>query len=51
MSEEPTTPAAKDKPINPLVVGIIMALVALFAPLMFSFSDYDGLHFQVVAVL
>lgn len=51
MSEESAIPAAKDKPINPLIVGIIMALVALFAPLMFSFHDYDGLYFQVVAVL
>ncbi len=51
MSEEPAIPAAKDKPVNPLVVGIMMALVALLAPLTFSFHDYDGLHFQVVAVL
>jgi hypothetical protein len=50
VSEEPTTPAAKEKPINPLVVGIIMALVALFAPLTFSFHDYDGLHLSMVAV-
>ena len=51
MSEESTTPAAKDKPVNPLVVGIMMALVALLAPLMFSFSDYDGLRLSMVAVL
>ncbi|MHA1587928.1 MAG: hypothetical protein ACTSV9_04025 [Candidatus Thorarchaeota archaeon] len=51
MSEESATPAAKDKPINPLVVGIMMALVALLAPLMFSFTAHDGLCFGVLAVL
>ncbi len=51
MSDEPETPAAKDKPVNSLVVGIIMALVALLAPLMFTFFDYDGLHLSVLAVL
>jgi len=51
MSEEPATPAAKDKSVNPLVVGIMMALVALLAPLMFSFTFHDGLCFGVLAVL
>ena len=51
MSDEPETPAAKDKPVNPLVVGTIMALVALLAPLAFSIAVYDGLHLSVLAVL
>jgi hypothetical protein len=51
MSEEPVTPAINDKPVNPEVVGIVMALVALFAPLAFSIAIYDGLHLSVTAVL
>ena len=51
MSEEPATPAIKDKPVNPTVVGIVMALVALIAPLAFSIAIYDGLHLSVTAVL
>jgi hypothetical protein len=51
VSEESATPAAKDKPINALIVGIIMALMALLAPLMFSFTTHDGLCFGVLAVL
>ena len=51
MSEDPATPAAKDKPINALIVGIMMALMALLAPLMFSFTTHDGLCFGVLAVL
>ena len=51
MSEEPVTPAIDDKPVNPEVVGIVMALVALLAPLAFSIAIYDGLHLSVTAVL
>jgi len=51
MSEEPATPAINDKPVNPVVVGIVMALVALLAPLAFSITVYDGLHLSVTAVL
>jgi hypothetical protein len=51
MSEESATPAAKDKPINTLIVGIMMALVALLAPLMFSSTGHDGLCLGMLAVL
>jgi hypothetical protein len=51
MSEEPVTPAINDKPINPEVVGIVMALVALLAPFAFNIAIYDGLHLSVTAVL
>ncbi len=51
MSEEPATPAIKDKPVNPTIVGTVMALVALLAPIAFGFSGYDGLHLSVIAVL
>ena len=51
MSEESATPATKDKPVNPVVVGIVMALVALLAPIAFGFSSYDGQHLSVFAVL
>jgi len=51
MSEEPAAPAIKDKPINPTVVGIVMALVALLAPFAFGFFGYDGLHLSMTAVL
>ena len=51
MSEEPATPAINDKPVNPNVVGIMMALVALLAPLAFSIAIYDGMHLSVTAVL
>ena len=51
MSEESANPAAKDKPVNPMVVGIVMAFVALLAPLMFSFTFHDGLCFGLLAVL
>ncbi|MEE9539951.1 MAG: hypothetical protein V3V85_00475 [Candidatus Thorarchaeota archaeon] len=51
MSEEPETPAINDKPVNPIVVGIVMALVALLAPLAFSIAVYDGLHLSVTAIL
>ncbi len=51
MSKEPATPAIKDKPVNPIVVGIVMSLVALLAPLAFSIAVYDGLHLSVTAVL
>ena len=51
MSEKPVTPAINDELINPEVVGIVMALVALLAPLAFSIAVYDGLHLSVLAVL
>ena len=51
MSEEPAAPTINDKPVNPNVVGIVMALVALIAPLAFSIAVYDGLHLSVNAVL
>jgi hypothetical protein len=51
MSEESETPAINDKLVNPMVVGIVMALVALLAPLTFSIAVYDGLHLSVTAVL
>jgi hypothetical protein len=51
MSEEPATPAAKDKPVNPIVVGIVLVLVALLAPFAFSLSGYDGLYFSIIGVL
>ena len=51
MSEEPATSAAKDKPVNPTVVGIMMTLVALFGPLVFSFLGYNEMHISVTAVL
>ena len=51
MSEEPATPAIEDKPVNPTVVGIVMSLVALLAPLAFGLSGWDGLHYSVIAVL
>ena len=50
MSEEPATPAAKDKPGNPTAVGIVMAGVALLAPFAFFISGYDGLYLSVIAV-
>jgi hypothetical protein len=51
MSEELATPAIKDKPVNPTIVGIVMALVALVAPLAFFFSGYDGLYISLIAIL
>ena len=51
MSEKSATPAAKDKPVNPLVVGIMMALVALFGPLVFSFLGDVEMRISVTAVL
>ncbi|MCK4484017.1 MAG: hypothetical protein KAU89_04285 [Candidatus Thorarchaeota archaeon] len=51
MSKEPTTPVIKHKSGNPTVVGIVMTLVALIAPLAFFLSDYDGLYISLIAVL
>ena len=51
MSEEPATPAIKDKPINPIAVGTVMTLVALLAPFAFNLSSYDGLYLSIIGVL
>ena len=51
MSEEPATPAIKDKPVNPIVVGTVMTLVALLAPFAFNLSSYDGLYLSIIGVL
>jgi len=51
MSKEPATPAINDKPVNPIVVGIVMALVALLVPFAFGFTGYDGLYFSIIGVL
>ena len=51
MSEEPAPPAINDKPVNPTIVGIVMALVALVAPLAFFLSGYDGLYISLIAIL
>ena len=51
MSEEPATPTIKDKPVNPTVVGILMALVALLTPIGFFASGYDGLYISLIAIL
>jgi len=49
MSEELATPAIKDKPVNPTIVGIVMSLIALLAPFAFFLSGYDGLYLSVIA--
>ena len=51
MSEESATPAIKDEPVNSIVVGIVMALVALLVPFGFSFSGYGGLFLSLIAIL
>jgi hypothetical protein len=51
MSEEPITPAIKDKPASPTAVGIVLAVLALFAPLGFQgFTHYEGLTLSMIAV-
>ncbi|MCK5302656.1 MAG: hypothetical protein KAJ96_05910 [Candidatus Thorarchaeota archaeon] len=51
MSEELAIPAINDKPVNPIVVGIVMTLVALLTPIAFLASGYDGLYISLIAIL
>jgi len=51
MSEEPATPAIKDKQANPIAIGIVMTLVALLAPFTVGLSGYDGLYLSMIGIL
>jgi len=51
MSEEPATPAIKDKQANPITIGIVMTLVALLAPFTVGLSGYDGLYLSMIGIL